>query len=643
MATITEVKYFNSFWIKKVVPKQAQPTPQGIVTAPDWSTREISGYWPGLPWDVTAINPDSGTSVSYPAFPWANAPTVTQTWAALPGVVQEAEIPVTAQPHWYLEESTHKGGFNNNRCSLGVRAYVVLENPQGVYRTQSLIHSGLLNTRTGYNETNVFSVSENIEKDMEAINGSIQKLYTEDTNLTVFQEAKINKVLINKNVLYSGTQGSAETGLPPTFFGQADAYAGEYGISKNPESFAVFGYRKYFSDRDRGVVCRLSMDGITEISDYGMTDYFRDRLASISSYGKTATNTITNVEWAYSASTTEHITITFSEDDLCRYSQCLIAKGSKLEFEGIIRYVSDIVTDGGNPATFTITLDSPIIGTALPSSFSMNVTNYLKDRIIGGWDVYNKNYTISTQVAPTTIYDNVECDDSLWDYATLNFDENVRGWVSFYSYRPLFIASMKNYFYSFTETNLYQHYVGAPTVVDNYGRFYGELPAVSSVSFIFNPNPNITKNFKTISYEGSNGWMMESALTDYQEVDRTNPQALPPTPFTYGTNYTDRALEVKSVDEGIYIDSFGYPANAGFTLKENRYTADLVNDNVNPRPGEVIYPQEIYPTNYASGDGVLTGIKGYVVNVKLQSDTTTQPGGRKELFSVASNYVVSST
>ena len=55
--------------------------------------------------------------------------------------------------------------------------------------------------------------------------------------------------------------------------GQIVAYAGEYGISKDPFSFAVYGYRKYFTDRKKGCVLRLSADGITEISSYGMHDF----------------------------------------------------------------------------------------------------------------------------------------------------------------------------------------------------------------------------------------------------------------------------------------------------------------------------------------------------------------------------------
>ena len=42
---------------------------------------------------------------------------------------------------------------------------------------------------------------------------------------------------------------------------------GEYGISKNPESFVSHAFRIYFSDKARGSVLRLSRDGLTTISD----------------------------------------------------------------------------------------------------------------------------------------------------------------------------------------------------------------------------------------------------------------------------------------------------------------------------------------------------------------------------------------
>ena len=57
--------------------------------------------------------------------------------------------------------------------------------------------------------------------------------------------------------------------------GEINPYVGEYGISTNPESFDYFGNRMYFSDKNRNVVLRLSNDGLTEISQYGMADFFQ--------------------------------------------------------------------------------------------------------------------------------------------------------------------------------------------------------------------------------------------------------------------------------------------------------------------------------------------------------------------------------
>ena len=62
-------------------------------------------------------------------------------------------------------------------------------------------------------------------------------------------------------------------------------YQGEYGIGKNPESFAINGNRMYFTDVPRGVVLRLSNDGLTPISNFRMYNYFTDVFKRIVSGG----------------------------------------------------------------------------------------------------------------------------------------------------------------------------------------------------------------------------------------------------------------------------------------------------------------------------------------------------------------------
>ena len=89
---------------------------------------------------------------------------------------------------------------------------------------------------------------------MDPYNGSIQKLYSENTNLTIFQEFKVSRALIDKDAVYSA-EGEPMTTSGTQVIGQIQAYAGNYGIATNPESFAVYGYRKYFTDKNQGLGC----------------------------------------------------------------------------------------------------------------------------------------------------------------------------------------------------------------------------------------------------------------------------------------------------------------------------------------------------------------------------------------------------
>ena len=91
--------------------------------------------------------------------------------------------------------------------------------------------------------------------------------------------------MIDKDAIFTA-EGLVVSTTGLQVIGQITPYAGNWGIGTNPESFAVYGYRKYFVDRNTNAVLRLSQDGITEISNYGMSDYFRDQLGSITSTGR---------------------------------------------------------------------------------------------------------------------------------------------------------------------------------------------------------------------------------------------------------------------------------------------------------------------------------------------------------------------
>ncbi len=178
---------------------------------------------------------------------------------------------------YYIEEARIKGGFNETAMDLGVRAYASNDDYTVIDRKNAMIYSGIYNSKTGVNETNQFPIGANITKAVDITDGSIQKLHAEDRELFILQEDKCNAAGINKDFIFTA-EGQPLSTASNIVIGQVRTYLGIYGISLNPESFAVKGNRKYFTDKKRGVVLRLTRDGLTEVSNYGMRDYFKDNL-----------------------------------------------------------------------------------------------------------------------------------------------------------------------------------------------------------------------------------------------------------------------------------------------------------------------------------------------------------------------------
>ena len=137
----------------------------------------------------------------------------------------------------------------------------------------------------------------------------------------------------------------------------------------------------------------------------------------------------------------------------------------------------------------------------------------------------------------------------------------------------------------------------------------------------------LSKTFKTVEYEGTNGWQINSFVSDLtgENTITTN---------SNWVNFQDTTAQVYSYTQGQY-DSAGneYPNAtvppffyAGFNRKENKYVANLIN-NSTAAPGEI---------NFGSS---ISGIKGFVGTVTIATDTVTNNGAEKELFNVSSDFI----
>ena len=613
MAFDLEIKYYNSFWLKQVT----TPKTEDHLGNND----QFARVFPGVP-DLNYN--DNG----FPNFPTGSGDTApfSNVWP-----FDNQFYNTTNGSNWIIEESRIRGGFNNTQVELGPKAYLKEESNDVRHRKSALVYSGVINSRTNINETNVFASGEDITRSVDPHNGSIQRLYALDNNLTIFQENKVSQALIDKDAIYS-TEGNQTTAITSKVIGPVTPYTGEYGISRNPESFASFGFRRYFADKDRNAILRLSRDGITEISNYGMKDFFRDELVKISEGDLVFTEEIALV---YNGST--GIIAQGPKD----YSNPPVLKPAPLgSWFAITAKVPDDALIGSqiqynpnyasDPDNWT-TLECFVVGTGeigAPSNYfvvyttgvpipidGLNLDPYVrflysqKDKIQGSFDNYKDNYVISLQRFSGSKTTNETSDY----YNTLAFDESILGWTTFYSFRPDNMFSMKNNFYSTKYGKLYRHYDSYSDRTNN-NNFYG-VDNSSSIEFVFNASPNLQKNFKTINYEGTSGWQVDSITSDLTGNINNN-------------ELRDNTLSVKSYDEGIYYEN-GIPYRAGFYRKENKYVANLVN-NTPVNPNEVVF------------GSAMTGIKGFFATVKMSTDATTNIGGTKELFAVGTEIVPSS-
>ena len=450
-----------------------------------------------------------------------------------------------------VESERIRDDYNAPRITNGVRVSAVIEESyQEDHLKSRLIFSGIYNSKTNLNRLNEFIIAEPITKDLNPEYGSIQKLHARDTDLIALCEDRIVKILANKDALFNA-DGNPQLTATNRVLGQAiiPATFGAYGISKNPESFVDFTYRAYFTDKSRGKVLRLSMDGLTEISEYGMKDYFKDTLAA--------------------------------ETGL----------------------------------------------------------------VLGTYDENTGQYNITFENQAETV----------------SFSEGVKGWPSFKSFIPESGISLNNVYYTFKNGKLYSH------TNSSRNRFYDAGTASSLIRFVLNDSPANIKNFRTLNYHGSEGWIVNSILTDQQDgfilsfVEKENVYYNYISALTESAGSIDtKALNVQglgdlgstSLNGSVRTFGFNFELPNGIAVPDDLYylngsnkvklgTITEVNrtaKTVKVDPSAAIPAAGNYMFYAKDAKFNTSGILGYYAEVTMSVTNT----GAKELYTVGSEISLSS-
>ena len=184
-----------------------------------------------------------------------------------------------------IESNRILDSFNEPWLKYSLRANGVIEKYEQQIKDASLTFSGLYRWDSSVNRLNEFNLSIANFKNLDKNFGSVQKLYARTTDLVVLHQDKITSVLYGKNLLVDAVGGGAVASVPEVL-GTQIALPYEFGISSNPESFAVWSDRMYFSDAKRGVVLQMQGNEVIQISRMGLSDYFRDIMIDSFGYAK---------------------------------------------------------------------------------------------------------------------------------------------------------------------------------------------------------------------------------------------------------------------------------------------------------------------------------------------------------------------
>jgi hypothetical protein len=151
------------------------------------------------------------------------------------------------------------------------RPSVIDENARQTYFPTVIRFGQAYQQNTNLNATNRFFYDDFDEYDRTF--GDVLRLHVRDRYLKVYQQFKVGNVPILTQIVKDVT-GNPLQANSNQLINKIQYYAGDYGIGDAATSLAWNNFADYFVDNYRGVVCRLSQNGIEPISILYKTNAF---------------------------------------------------------------------------------------------------------------------------------------------------------------------------------------------------------------------------------------------------------------------------------------------------------------------------------------------------------------------------------
>lgn len=169
----------------------------------------------------------------------------------------------------WIEDYSVSDFFKSKQTSKG-KPYAYIPDSKTIRRISSITYSDPYVIDSDRLNLSTFNLSGANWTDLDIEYGQIDKIVPRGDSLTVLQNSKASAVPVGRNLVqYADGKQSLTTST--NVLGKPSYYAGDFGTSGNPESVIERFGVVYYADLDSRKVIRLSADGITPISDKGIS------------------------------------------------------------------------------------------------------------------------------------------------------------------------------------------------------------------------------------------------------------------------------------------------------------------------------------------------------------------------------------
>lgn len=429
-----------------------------------------------------------------------------------------------------IEDASVSDFFYSPACDVG-RPHIETPDQRSLSRYSSVTYSSPFSSDSSRLMLSTFNPNEFPFKDYSMDGGAVMHMHDANESLLVLQEKKASLTPIERNLIQTTNDGMLVTST--NVMGTSQYFAGNFGISRNPESFAARAGKMFFTDVENAKVIEINGKGMSFVSDNKMESYFDElysQAASLKGIPKVVCGispdnneyitTIQNIDvedvviagsvvatiqdsLATSVNADGRVDIVFADENMLTWDKdCYRYQLTDLTFDpkwsevgkGLLNL--DALLEKGAAAissefignTGEVTID--VVGTRGTNTYRGTCQISLSDRSV---DLGDYIMNCGSGTAQTI---GIQQNLTAFQYATVGYKYDSEVWQSFYTYIPDMYTNIHNKMFTFKEGAMYEHGVN-DTRCNFYGTQYGfEFEVISR------QNPSMIKVYNAVSLEG---------------------------------------------------------------------------------------------------------------------------------------------